>query len=229
MPWYDPFLQHNRFCESSVFFHAWKNPGLFLKNNEYIGFVHYDMLVKKECLEYLNREIGAARQRGEQVLFVHRAMKARQHLMQVIGLKGWDKIIGIFNTLFGTDHTVLNILDQEIPLYHTFVVHRDTFQRMMFFAERAIPHLFELLQFDTKHMPFMIERMHGICLLLHKLDGVLRTWLPMPGVVHLDCLKDDWKPLAAGPSTSAPGAAALRCGLKRTKEGEEDGSPRNHS
>lgn len=205
MQWYNPFLQHNRFCESSVFFHAWKNPQTFLAQNEYIGFVHYDMLVKKECLEFLTTEIAAARSRGEQVLFVHKAMEARQHLQQVIGYQGWDRIVGIYNAMFGTRHDIYKVLDRDIPLYHTYVLHRDTFHRMMCFAEEATAPLFEMIGFDTKHLPFMLERMHGVFLALQQLDGALLTWLPMPGVVHEDRLKDDWKPIVAA-DAAAPGA-----------------------
>lgn len=53
LAWYNPFLQHNRFCESSVFFHVWKNPELM---NEYIGFFHYDMLIHRDALQFLDEQ-----------------------------------------------------------------------------------------------------------------------------------------------------------------------------
>ena len=51
LAWYNPFLQHNRFCESSAFFHVWKNAQLM---NDYIGFFHYDMLIEKPAIEFPN-------------------------------------------------------------------------------------------------------------------------------------------------------------------------------
>jgi hypothetical protein len=102
-------------------------------------------------------------------------------------------MIQLYNAIFGTQHTIMTVLDEELPMYHSFVVHRETFQRMMHFADKAVPYLFELLNFDTKHLPFMIERLHGIFLCLERLDGRVSRWIPLPGITHLDRLKDDWR------------------------------------
>lgn len=189
LPWYDPFLQHNRFCESSAFFHAYRNPNIFLQE-EYIGFVHYDMLLKKEALEFLEREIASA---TEGTLFTHVTLMARPHLDQIFQLGHWEQLVKLYNLMFQRNHTIHTVLDKEIPLYHTFVIHRQAFHRMMFFAERAVPFLFEMLQFDTKHLPFMLERLHAVFLALQREDGLLAKWIPIPGIVHQDRLKDAWK------------------------------------
>ena len=190
LPWYNPFLQHNQFCESSAFFHAYKNPEMFLKDTPYIGFIHYDMLLKKEALEFLEKEITAA---TEPILFTQMTLNAKPHLTQIIPLSSWDTLVKLYNILFGTSRTIYDILDRDIPLYHSFVIHRETFQRMMFFAENAIPYLFEMLNCETKHLPYMIERLHGVFLALQKLDGNPRIWIPIPGIIHQDRLKDGWK------------------------------------
>lgn len=189
LPIYDPFMQLNKFCESSVFFHAYRNPQKFL-DTPYIGFIHYDMLLKKEALEFLKREIAVA---TEEVVFTHATLVARPHLQQVIQLSQWDMLIKIYNVIFQKNYSIYDILDGDIPLYHTFVIHRETFHRMMFFAERAVPYLFEMLQFSTKDLPFMLERLHGIFLALQKKDGMPAKWIPIPGIVHLDRLKDAWR------------------------------------
>ena len=187
LPWYDPFLQHNRFCESSAFFHVWKNPPLL---NEYIGFFHYDMLIERSAIEFLQQEIKGLG--AERVVFTNVTLTARPHIQQVLDLSEWNQIIQLYNGIFGKSHTIFSVLDEELPMYHSFVVHRDTFERMMFFAEKAIPYLFELIGFDTKHLPFMIERLHGVFLALQRLDDAVR-WIPLPGITHLDRLKDSWR------------------------------------
>lgn len=192
LPWYNPFLQHNRFCESSAFFHAWRNPDRFLQQ-AYIGFVHYDMILKKEAIEFLTTHIDAAEKASNKLVFAPYCHVARPHLTQIISLNSWDRIVQIYNMIFHKNHSIHDVVDAEIPMYHTFVVHREIFHRMMIFAEVAIPRLFEMLQFDTRHLPFMIERLHGICLYLQRLDGVGETWLPLPGIVHEDRLKDAWE------------------------------------
>jgi len=188
LPWYNPFLQHNRFCESSAFFHVWKNPPLM---NDYIGFFHYDMLIEKPALQALQEEIPKLG--GERVVFTNVTLTARPNIQQVIELRQWNQMIQLYNAIFGTQHTIMTVLDEELPMYHSFVVHRETFQRMMHFADKAVPYLFELLNFDTKHLPFMIERLHGIFLCLERLDGRVSRWIPLPGITHLDRLKDDWR------------------------------------
>ena len=186
--WYNPFLQHNRFCESSAFFHVWKNPQLI---TEYIGFFHYDMLIEKSAIEFLQEQIKTLG--NERVLFTNVTLTARDHIQQILDLRQWDSIIQLYNVIFKRSHTIFSVLDEELPMYHSFVVHRETFDRMMFFAEKAIPYLFELIGFDTKHLPFMIERLHGVFLALQRLDGEVSRWIPLPGITHLDRLKDSWK------------------------------------
>lgn len=195
LPWYNPFLQYNRFCETSAFFHAWKNPHIF--QEDYIGFLHYDMLVKKEAIDYIRAEILKADTTGKKVLFTQMCLYARPHLTQIISLDAWDYIVGFYNTLNGTHHSIHSILDAEIPMYHSFVLHREVFHRLMYFAEIAIPRMFELLHFETRHLPFMIERIHAVFLALHRLDGGTGDWLPLPGVIHEDRLKDSWEKTGA--------------------------------
>lgn len=201
LPWYNPFMQLNRFCESSAFFHAWRNPGIFLEQ-PYIGFFHYDMHIKKEAIEFLHIHTTAADAAGRKVVFAPYCHTAGEHLCQVIGFEGWDKIIGIYNAIHGTKHTVLSLLSEKIPLYHTFVIHKELFHQLMTFAEFVTPRLFEILAYDTAHLPFMLERMHGVFLTLRRIDGVTGDWLPLPGIVHEDALKDSWEktPTIAGAS-----------------------------
>jgi len=187
LPLYDPFLQHNRFCESSVFFHAYRNPTKML-DTPYVGFIHYDMLLKKEALEFLEREIADA---SGEILFTHSTLEALPHLNQVITLSHWNVLIQFYNVMFEKDHTVLSIIDGEIPLYHSFVIHKDTFHRMMFFAERAAPYMFEMMNFSTEYMPFMLERLHGVFLALERQNGL--QWRPIPGIIHVDALRDAWR------------------------------------
>ena len=186
LPLYDPFMQHNRFCESSVFFHAYKNPQTFL-DRTYLGFIHYDMLLKKEALEFLEREIDAS---GE-TLFTQSCLIARTHLEQVISIDSWNILVQFYNAMFQKNHTIQEVLDEEIPLYHSFVIHRDTFRRMMFYAERVVPYLFEIIGFSTEYLPFMLERLYGVFLALQKKNGL--KWKPIPGIIHVDRLKDEWR------------------------------------
>ncbi len=191
LPWNDPIMQKYKFCESSVFFHAYKNPEIFLDEIDYIGFLHYDMTITKEALDLIT--MAATVHEKEEILFTQSTLTARPHLNQIFTLNMWDNTVKIYNDEFGTEYSIHDIIDDEIPLYHSFVLHRNTFERLMKFAERCTPLIHAYLNRQTTHMPFMLERLHGIFLALQRLDGNPAIWLPLPGVIHKDSLKDAWK------------------------------------
>jgi hypothetical protein len=198
LAWYNPFLQHNRLCETSAFYHVWKNMAPLVPDScPYIGFFHYDMLLQAEALEQLRGGIAAAEARGEEVLFPQACLVARSHIDQLFPLRAWDVLVNIYNQMFGTQHSIFDVVDKEIPLYHSFVIHRNTFHRMMVFADLALGRLFELLNFETRHLPYQVERMHGIFLALQLLDGFVKEWIPLEGVIHKTELKDTWQSAAA--------------------------------
>ena len=72
----------------------------------------------------------------------------------------------------------------------------------MTFAEVVVPRLFELMGHDTRHLPFMLERMHGVFLTLRRMDGATGGWLELPGIVHEDGLKDAWEKTPTAPTAS---------------------------
>jgi hypothetical protein len=186
LPWYNPFLQHNRFCESSAFFHLWKNPHLI--TTEYIGFFHYDMLITEATIRFLETEIRGP----DPILFTNVCLPAAPQLCQIIHIDAWGGFVSAYNTMFDTRHTIADVMKEDLPLYHSFVVHRETFNKMMTYAEKVIPYLFEAIGFDTTHLPFMIERLHGIFLTLQRLEGRVKQ-MSLPGVTHVDALKDHWR------------------------------------
>jgi hypothetical protein len=155
------------------------------------------MVLKKEAIDFLIEKTTAAEAAGKKLVFAPYCHEARQHLYQIISLAHWGVIVKIYNMMFGTHHTIHSVIDREIPLYHTFVLHKELFHRMMTFAEFVAPRLFEMIRFDTRHLPFMLERMHGVFLALQQLDGATGEWLPLPGVVHEDRLKDAWQKTGA--------------------------------
>jgi hypothetical protein len=62
---------------------------------------------------------------------------------------------------------------------------------MMFYAERVVPYLFEMIGFSTEYLPFMLERLYGEFLALQKKNGL--KWRAIPGIIHVDRLKDAWR------------------------------------
>jgi hypothetical protein len=208
---YDPFLQFNRFCESSVFYHMYKNQELLLDPFEYVGCVQYDMVLQNSMFETITNELEKHNNQPN-ILFYHYIDNTAKHLFNPYSVEvmdpvtherkivvesmmyaEWTQIIQLYNTIFKTRHTLQDILESQFPLYHTFVLHKTMFQKMMFFATFAIPRIFEMLHFNTRHLPYHIERCHGLFLLFQKLEGHLPTWILLPGIDHRSDLKDPWQ------------------------------------
>lgn len=208
---YDPFLQLNRFCESSVFYHIYKNQELLLAPFEYVGCVQYDMVLQNSMFETILRELEKTNNQSN-ILFYHYIDTTAKHLfnpyravvidpvtnkqeivVETMMYAEWTQIIQLYNTIFKTDHSIQDIFDLEFPLYHTFVLPKHMFQKMMYFASFAIPRIFELLNYNTRHLPYHIERCHGLFLLFQKLEGHLPIWILLPGIDHRNDLKDPWQ------------------------------------
>jgi len=192
LPFFDPFLQFNRFCESSVFIHTFKNAQLLLDPYKFVGFLQYDMVLEDEMFKEIEYTLETI-ENPHKKLFVHYAENSARHLQQGIDVEGWTYIVNMYNQMFSTQHTLDEVLARNIPLYHTYLVPRDIFRKMMFFAERAVPRIFEMLGFETRHLPYHIERSHGIFLALQTMDKHLDMWIRLPGIEHRDDLKDPWQ------------------------------------
>jgi hypothetical protein len=192
LPNYNPFMQHNRFCESSVFFHVAQNAELLLDGHDFVGFLQYDMVLEDVLFQTIDAAIKTLKN-PEKILFVQFAENSRRHLDQAVGLAGWQLVLDLYNHTFGTAHILESILQANIPLYHCYVIPKAIFKKMMKFAEKSIPLIFEMLGCDTRHLPYHIERAHGIFLILQTLEGQLDRWIQMPGIEHRDGLKDPWQ------------------------------------
>lgn len=201
LPNYDPFLQHNKFCESSVFFHTYRNAQLLLDPYGFVGFLHYDMILENKFFETIEYVINTL-PNPEKKLFFYFAENSARHLLQVIDSEGWTIIVDIYNKMFSTQHTLEELLHANIPLYHTYLVPKQIFKKMMMFAEKTSSRIFEMVNFNTHHLPYLLERSHGIFLTLQTMDGHLDTWIRLPGLEHNETLKDPWQEIENAKYTS---------------------------
>jgi hypothetical protein len=192
LPNYNPFMQHSRFCESSVFFHVAKNPELLLDSLDFVGFLQYDMVLEDSLFQTLESATQTL-EHPEKILFVQYAENCYRHLNQAIGLQGWKIVVDLYNRMFQTAHTLELVLDYKMPLYHSYMMSKGIFKKMMVFAEKSTPLIFEMLGCETHHLPYHLERSHGIFLILQTVEGHLDRWIQMPGIEHRDTLKDPWQ------------------------------------
>jgi len=186
LPYYNPLWQHSNFCEDSVFLHVIKNHQWLLDIYDYIGFFQYDMIMNQTLIDCFENNIDP-----KNVFYIYKENSFR-HLNQTIGLEGWNIILKIYNIVYKKDFKMETIILNDIPLYHTFIFHKDIFIKMMNFFEICIPQMFEMLGCETKHLPYHFERCHGIFLLLEHIQGNI-NFIKMSGVIHNDSLKDGWQ------------------------------------
>ena len=184
---YNPLLQMCNFCEDSVFLHLLKNKELMEK--EYIGFFQYDMILQNSLFETIDNTL---QENNQPTLFYFYKENSYRHLDQCICLKGWEIIVNIYNSIFETNHTIEFVIQNDIPLYHTYVLPTHIFIKMMCFFEKVYVVLIELLGNETRHLPYHFERCHGIFLLFQKVEKHL-AWIQLPGITHSDTLKDTWQ------------------------------------
>lgn len=192
LPYYNPLWQHSNFCEDSAFLHVYKNHELLLDSYDYIGFFQYDMILNNDIFEQLEFTLQNHPEK-DKLLFYFYKENSYRHLDQVICLDGWRIIIDIYNKLFNTNHSVDLVVINDIPLYHCYVMPKNIFNKMMQFLESVFPVLFELLGCETKHLPYHLERCHGIFLFFQLVENKLPHWFQMPGIIHSDDLKDPWQ------------------------------------
>jgi len=201
---YNPFLQLNNFCEASVYYHLFNNLNTCVDPYDFIGCIHYDMKIKKSTLDFIQTTIDSATNPSE-LLFYFDIHVANPHLgstisyintpeiNECIGYPGWITILQMYNTIYNKNHTIESVAWGKIPLFHTFILHKSMFIKIMPFIEYVVPRMLEYLHYETHHLPYHIERLFGIVLLLKQLEGELPTWHKLPDVIHEEGIKDKWQ------------------------------------
>ena len=192
LPYYNPLWQHAGFCEDSVFLHVYKNPELLLDKYDYVGFFQYDMILENSLFETVDTMLKTYNG-SSNLFFYYYKENSYRHLNQVIYLGGWEMIVNLYNKTFTTTHTIQELITNDIPLYHCYILPKDVFNKMMMFFEKAFPIIFELLGCDSRHLPYHLERCHGMFLFFQYTENHIPTWIQLPGLTHSDTLKDPWQ------------------------------------
>ena len=153
---------------------------------DYIGFFQYDMILNNRVFSTIDSIVKTG---NMSTVFYFQKENSCRHLDQGIGLPGWQKIVDLYNSMFQTNHSLLNVLVEDIILFHTFLLPTPVFVKLMGFFERAFPFVFEMLGCEVQHLVFHLERMHGMFLLFQQMEGRV-SFVQMPDIVHSDTLKD---------------------------------------
>ena len=105
------------------------------------------------------------------------------------GFQTWQNIIELYNNTFNTSHKLEQIIHREIPMYHSWILPSKVLRPLAAFVERVAPMILKFLG-GVRHLPYHLDRLWGIILLLKKLDGEIPIWLPILDIMHSEERKE---------------------------------------
>jgi hypothetical protein len=83
-----------------------------------------------------------------------------------------------------------------LALFHTFVIPKSNYCRMMHFTKKVLPNIVTFLNKDNRHMAGTLERLFALFLNLEILTGNMKDFKWISGLVHDDVglrLRDDFR------------------------------------
>ena len=191
-------LQDLQYHESSVLIHLGKSRILA----DYTGCLHYDMKITQNTLMMMqnsindlgSKDLGSKDLGSQGILFYFKTHRLDENVANSFGggsngFDTWRNIIELYNNTFNTSHLLEQIIHREIPMYHSWILPSKVLRPLAAFVERVAPMILEFLG-GTRHLPYHLDRLWGIILLLKKLDGEIPIWLPILDIMHSDERKE---------------------------------------
>jgi len=132
---YDNILQATNYCQTSCLYHVYINRQIenfdFFYDNDYIGFIQYDMELASNFIYDIEEKINST----ENNVFFY-SLIADDKLERNFILKPYNNsILEKYNNHFNTNHTYESIKNHEKSKYficlHTFVIPTITYMKMM--------------------------------------------------------------------------------------------------
>lgn len=209
LPWNSAVFQANGFCESSVIIHLYQNWKTHVEPYEFVGFLHYDMKISNNTLDHINEKLYVDHKDDKDILFYFdKEPGSIQFGSSFVNLstmteeclchQGWMKILDAYNKFFNTNHDYYIVSYEDLPLFHTFLIHKSLFAKIVPFVLDVMPSIVEYLtKTNMRHLPYTMETLWGMMLMLHKRENQNMKFIKFTDFVHDDAIKDDWKPSIA--------------------------------
>jgi hypothetical protein len=141
---YNKELQSNFYNEGSGFWHLYKNKYLYA-DYDYIGFGQYDMKLFKNTFSDIINTINATESsKREDLIFVADGqffpsiketgfLGAHNTIHSTIN--GIPAGIATYNQHFGTNYTLIDVIENRLISCNTFFIHKNLFNKMMSWLE----------------------------------------------------------------------------------------------
>jgi hypothetical protein len=196
LPHAHPRLQEMRMCESSVLLHLFFNRTTLVDPYDFIGCFHYDMIIKPKAFEQIEEICSVAQSPFNTVFYVTKAYgfshfgSSFNKIMkeECLSHDGWFDILSKYNAFFGTQHQYDMVVFDDIPINHCFIVHTDLFKKITPFVISVLPNIVEKLGNRPRHLPYTLETLWGMVLMLNKRETGAR-WVALD-VIHDEGMKD---------------------------------------
>jgi hypothetical protein len=164
------------------------------------------MKINNSTLDNINYKINIDYPGDKDVLFYFDKIPAIRHFgssfvnlstmkEECLCHEGWIIILNVYNKYFKTNHDYRIVIYEDLPLFHTFILHKSLFAKIVPFVLEVIPIIVGYLKkTNMRHLPYTMETLWGMMLMLHKRENQNMKFIQLIDIVHDEAIKDDWKP-----------------------------------
>jgi hypothetical protein len=159
---------------------------------DHIGFFQYDMKMSPEIFD--NIKTICTEDKDASIAFYPYPI---EQLFEIVNPGAWQFIIQQYSNFFQTPVDTALLESKKLALYHTFVIKKETFCRMMHFAKKVLPNITTFLS-DTgnRHIAGTLERLFALFLNLEIVTGNMKDFIWIEGLIHDDVnlrLRDEFR------------------------------------
>ncbi|AGE59265.1 hypothetical protein PBCVOR070422_919L [Paramecium bursaria Chlorella virus OR0704.2.2] len=190
IPEYEKFYQENNYYQNSVFFNTMniiETLGL-----DQIGFFQYDMKMSPEIFDHIKR--SCTEDKDASIAFYPYPI---EQLFEIVKPGAWQFIIQQYSNFFQVPVDPILLESKKLALFHTFVIPKKNYCRMMHFTKKVLPNILTFLtETGTRHIAGTLERLFALILNLEIVTGNMADFIWIDGLIHDDVnlrLRDEFR------------------------------------
>ncbi|AGE59409.1 hypothetical protein ATCVOR07043_402L [Acanthocystis turfacea Chlorella virus OR0704.3] len=190
IPDYEPFYQKEKYYQNSVFFNTMNV--IETLGVDQIGFAQYDMIFTPAIFQEIKETCEA-----DKTASIGFYPYPIEHMFEIIHPSAWQFIVQQYANFFQVPVEDMERLEgMPLALFHTFVIPKANYCRMMHFAKKVLPNLVTFLKNDNRHMAGTLERLFALFLNLEIVTDNMKDFKWISGLIHDDVnlrLRDNFR------------------------------------
>jgi hypothetical protein len=192
IPSYEPFYQENKYYQNSVFFNTMNI--IETLDLDQIGFFQYDMIISPKIFNQIKETCEA--DKDASIGFYSYPI---EQLFEVVNPPQWQHVIQQYSNFFQVSVDTEKLEKMPLALFHTFVIPKKNYCRMMHFTKKVLPNIITFLSSSgTRHIAGTLERLFALFLNLEIVTENMTEFTWVDGLVHDDKnlrMRDDFRNL----------------------------------